>query len=205
MSCIYKHTFPNGAVYIGKTDMNPEDRWLNGWGYKNCPLMFNAIIKYGWDNVKHEILYDNLTKEEAAEIEIAQITLHSELCTMTYNIQHIPPQYLAQENAHYIDTTVSQSIPQTTTHKENKSTTNPSIISYKQYIIPLTEKPEGVRTCAINVYTKDGEFIATYPSAKIAAQEMGVNHGDIISCCKGKKSDGQPRYQVKGFIFRYAP
>lgn len=201
MSCVYKHTFPNGAVYIGKTDANPEDRWLNGWGYKNCPLMFNAIIKFGWDNVNHEILYDNLTKEEATKIEIVQIREHSLRSVMTYNIQHVSPQYIAQENAHYIPETTPQIIPQSKiVHNVPKRT----VIPRKQHIVPLTEKPDNVRTCAINVYTQDGEFIATYPSAKIASQEMGVNHGDIISCCKGKKSDGQPRYQVKGFVFRYA-
>ena len=52
MSCVYKHIFPNGAIYIGRTSMSPEDRWLNGWGYKQNPLAFNAILKYGWDNIK---------------------------------------------------------------------------------------------------------------------------------------------------------
>lgn len=28
---IYKHTFPNGKCYIGKTSQLPEDRWGKGW------------------------------------------------------------------------------------------------------------------------------------------------------------------------------
>ena len=104
MACVYKHTFPNGAVYIGRTNMSPEDRWLNGWGYKNCPLMFNAILRFGWENVRHEIIADNLTEEDACTIESAQITLHSESCTV-YNISGISAQYIAQENAHFIDST----------------------------------------------------------------------------------------------------
>ena len=190
MSCVYKHTFPNGAVYIGKTNMLPEDRWLNGWGYKTSPLMFNAILKFGWDNVQHEIIADNLTETEALEIEAAQIALHSESCTV-YNISGIPAQCLAQENSHFIDPTVVPPQPTSTRHYGTG------------YIIPLTSKPTGMRQCPIDVYTKDGTFICTYPSAKTAAHELGVNHGDIISCCKGLKSDGQPRYQVKGYIFRY--
>lgn len=192
MSCVYKHTFPNGAVYIGRTNMSPEDRWLNGWGYKNCPLMFNAILKYGWDNVIHEIIADDLTEQESIDLEAKEIALHSTPTTMIYNIQSIPAQSLAQENAHFIDPNLSS--PQDTLAQKHLTRHN----------IPLTTKPQGMRTCPITVYTTDGKFICTYPSAKVAAHELGVNHGDIISCCKGVKADGKMRYQVKGYVFRYS-
>lgn len=194
MSCVYRHTFPNGGVYIGKTDMTPEDRWLNGWGYKNCPLMFAAILQYGWDNIKHEILADNLTKEEALNLEIEEIHKHSVSAPMIYNLAQLPPQYLAQENSHFLS--VKHKV--TTT----KSDTNHS--HYKHHIIPLVEKPIGLRHCGVDVYlASTGELIATYPNAKIASSELGINHGDIISCCKGVKSNGKARFQVKGYVFRY--
>lgn len=196
MSCVYKHTFPNGAVYIGKTDMNPEHRWLNGWGYRNCPLMFNAIIQFGWDNVEHEILADNLTPDEALELETKEIQKHYK-SKMIYNITQLDAQCLAQENAHYIEHS-AQIIPHSI-HPQNNTTKK----SYKEHLIPLTTKPIGMHSCPIDVYSTTGKFICTYPSAKIASQELGVNNGDIISCCKGVKSNGQPRYQVKGFVFRY--
>jgi hypothetical protein len=156
--------------------------------------MFNAILRFGWDNVAHEILAQGLTEEEALEMESAQIAMHSQSSTL-YNISGIPAQCLAQENTHFIDST-----EQPTIHTTNK----PSTRTYGTgYIIPLTTKPVGVHICAIDVYTKDGTFICTYPSAKVAAHELGVNHGDVTSCCKGVKADGQPKYQVKGYIFRY--
>ena len=71
--CVYKHTCPNGKIYIGITGKNPLRRWREGQGYIHNQYFFNAILKYGWDNIKHEILFTNLTKEEACEKEIELI------------------------------------------------------------------------------------------------------------------------------------
>lgn len=72
--CVYKHTAPSGKVYIGITSKNPLDRWKNGHGYKSNPHFWNAIVKYGWDNFQHEILFSNLTKKEACQKEIELIS-----------------------------------------------------------------------------------------------------------------------------------
>jgi group I intron endonuclease len=71
---VYIHTFPNGKVYIGITARNPIKRWgYNGKAYRYQPLVYSAILKYGWDNIKHEILFTNLTQEEAEQKEIELI------------------------------------------------------------------------------------------------------------------------------------
>lgn len=67
--CVYKHVLPNNKIYIGITKQNPLLRWKNGHGYKHCNYFYNAILKYGWLNVHHEILRDNLTVEEANNLE----------------------------------------------------------------------------------------------------------------------------------------
>lgn len=72
---VYRHTCPNGKVYIGITGRNPSVRWANGKGYSNS-YFYNAISKYGWQNIKHEILFDSLTKEEAEAKEIELIAEH---------------------------------------------------------------------------------------------------------------------------------
>lgn len=81
--CVYKHTnIINGKVYIGQTKngTNPYKRWgHNGWGYVNCSaktIFSKAINKYGWENFKHEILYNNLTQEEANYYEELEIKNH---------------------------------------------------------------------------------------------------------------------------------
>lgn len=80
---IYKHTFPNGKIYIGLTNQEPEKRWRNGHGYMTQPIVLDAIIKYGWINIKHEILCTNLNKNEAEEIEY---TLINELQSYKHDI-----------------------------------------------------------------------------------------------------------------------
>ena len=66
--CVYCHTFPNGKRYIGITN-NCNQRWKNGDGYKHQRKVYNAIMKYGWDNIRHEILVDGIPKENAQELE----------------------------------------------------------------------------------------------------------------------------------------
>lgn len=76
MYCVYRHTCPNGKCYIGITGQEPLKRWDGGRGYQKAKLFYRAIQKYGWDNIKHEILLDGLTKEKACQKEIELIAEH---------------------------------------------------------------------------------------------------------------------------------
>ena len=58
----------------------------------------------------------------------------------------------------------------------------------------------GLRTDlkAVDALSKEGRYIATYPSIKEAARALGVNHQNISSCCHGRtRSCG-------GFVWRYS-
>jgi len=67
--CVYVHTFPHGKRYVGITSKNPFKRWQNGTGYAGNPHLINAIKKYGWNNVDHRIVFENLDKEVAYRFE----------------------------------------------------------------------------------------------------------------------------------------
>ena len=67
--CVYIHTASNGKRYIGITKQAPERRWRNGLGYRRNKHFFSAIIKYGWDNITHEIYAENLNQKSAEKIE----------------------------------------------------------------------------------------------------------------------------------------
>ena len=66
--CVYEHVFPNGKRYIGITS-NAEKRWKNGEGYRTQGKIAKAIKHYGWDNVKHNVILDDLDKDQAIIIE----------------------------------------------------------------------------------------------------------------------------------------
>lgn len=73
MYVVYAHVFPNGKRYIGITCQDTERRWRKGKGYSYNKILTNAFKKYGWENIEHLILFDNLTREEAEEKEIELI------------------------------------------------------------------------------------------------------------------------------------
>lgn len=70
---VYKHTSPDGKVYIGITKADPDKRFNNGNGYKENELFFQDIKKYGWESFNHELLAVGLTVEEACHMEIELI------------------------------------------------------------------------------------------------------------------------------------
>ena len=67
MYTVYQHKNKiNGKVYIGITSQKLEQRWgSQGCNYKSSPHFYSAIQKYGWDNFEHNILFTELTKEQA--------------------------------------------------------------------------------------------------------------------------------------------
>lgn len=66
---VYRHISPSGKSYIGITHQKPEHRWRNGEGYKNNIAFYNAIMKYGWNNFQHIIIVQNLSQDEASNLE----------------------------------------------------------------------------------------------------------------------------------------
>ena len=74
---VYKHTFPNGKIYIGITGKPLAQRWKRGKNYRNNIYMTRAIEKYGWDNINHEVIESELTKPEAEAKERELIAILS--------------------------------------------------------------------------------------------------------------------------------
>lgn len=91
---IYKYTSPSGGVYIGQTKHDIKTRaHKTGSAYLakrkdgtyTQPKIAKAIIKYGWNNFKKEILFEGLTKQEADDKEKEMISYYRSKGTC-YNI-----------------------------------------------------------------------------------------------------------------------
>ena len=92
---VYKHISPSKKVYIGITRQYPvEKRWgKNGIKYLNKNkkgeyvhrYFVNAILKYGWNNIEHIVMYTNLTKENAENTEKSLIAFYKDK-NLSYNI-----------------------------------------------------------------------------------------------------------------------
>lgn len=66
---VYKHTAPNGKIYIGITKNLPNARWNEGAGYETQKKFYKAIQAFGWINFKHEIIAAGLSEEDARSLE----------------------------------------------------------------------------------------------------------------------------------------
>ena len=64
---VYRHTTPSGKCYVGITTTSVRERIRSG--YLHNRYMKSAIEKYGWDNIRTEILAENVTQEEASLLE----------------------------------------------------------------------------------------------------------------------------------------
>ena len=72
---VYVHTVPNGKRYVGITSKSTKVRWgSDGSRYKNNRHFWNAIQKYGWDNITHEVIADGLNLVDACNMEKALIS-----------------------------------------------------------------------------------------------------------------------------------
>ena len=70
---VYQHVTPDNMYYFGATS-NIKRRWSNnGAKYKKTSLQ-PYIEKYGWENIKHIVLFRDQTRENALWIEDFLIT-----------------------------------------------------------------------------------------------------------------------------------
>ena len=74
---VYVHVCPNGKRYVGiTTRIKPERRWgKNGESYQYNKHFYSAILKYGWDNISHEV-FEVESEEEMYRKEVELISFY---------------------------------------------------------------------------------------------------------------------------------
>lgn len=192
--CVYIHTFPNGKVYVGITCTAPERRWrADGSGYRKQPVIYHAIKKYGWENVNHEIVASNLTKDEACKFEMLLIDkLKSNRHEFGYNIDN--------------GGQTSGSHSPETLEKMRKSMLGEKNHNYgkdfsKETREKLSLSHKGKKTGADNPAAKSVMCIETgeiFPTTVSAAKAVNVSRGTICSCLLGRSKT------AGGYHWKYA-
>ena len=79
---VYVHrviTEDGPMYYVGCTKQKCKERWGCGSGYRNKSSLKPYIEKYGWDNIEHYIVAQNLTYEEAKKYEDEWIVRYKEI------------------------------------------------------------------------------------------------------------------------------
>ena len=74
---VYVHVCPNGKRYVGATTASkPKYRWgKNGENYQYNEHFYSDILKYGWDNITHEV-FEVDSKEEMYRKEVELISFY---------------------------------------------------------------------------------------------------------------------------------
>ena len=211
---VYKHTnLLNRKIYIGITSQSLKNRCgKNGIGYKECPFFYNAIKKYGWDNFKHEILYKNLTKEEAEQKEIELIAeYNSNNSDYGYNIANGGNCKGTMAEETKIKISIAQKGKRLS--EEHKKKIGEAQIGEKNHQFGKkmsNEVKEKIRignikhpssgcfpSHKINQYDLEGNLIKTWNTMGEIKRELGISHCMISDCCRGiQKTSG-------GFIWKY--
>lgn len=195
---VYIHTTPSKKVYIGITSRNVKKRWNGGLGYKNCTSFYNAIEKYGWDNIKHEILEENLSFEEAEIKEKYYIKKYNSnnpaygynltvggLGANGFKLSEEKRRKLSM-NRQGINSVGYGFYPSEATKKKMSDSAKGKVFKKE-----TRKKLSDSKKKPVYQYDLSGNFIKEFDCAIQAADTLGINRGNLCSCCRNvSKSAG---------------
>lgn len=213
MYSVYMHKFPNGKVYIGATGMKPEKRWgRNGILYKS-KIMQEAIKEFGWENVEHIILFENLERKEAESKEVEMI-LKYRSCEREHGYNSIPK---SNTPVHSDKTRLKMSMTRkgrkpSEEHRKalSRAATGRKISAEaiqkireshlgshlsEEHKSKISKSCKGKGAKAVVMISFEGKKIREFKSASEALLEVnGKSCSNISSCCLGKKRSAYGYY-----------
>ena len=172
--------------YYGITSQKIERRWNSGHGYYKNKKFTKDINIFDWNNIEHEILFENLTKEEAELLEQMYIKLYNTRDeNHGWNISRGGFDMKGENNFMYGKKLTKE-------HKKKlseslKGNRNASGKRSKESIKNISESHKGLpsnrRIKVINLDT--GEI---FNSIKEAGEKYNMkNPYNICACCAGKR------------------
>lgn len=190
---VYAHrNLKNGKSYIGMTSLNPKRRWENGLsGYRNNQQMYNDIKSSDWNtDWVHEILGQFEDKDEALKYEAFLIAMLDTVRNGYNTSSYGSNSYKRTEKTRK---KLSESRIGITFSEEHKKKISEALSGEKHPMFGKHHSEESKKKIrennpskAVIQLSKDGEFIAEYPSTKEAERQTGCHHQSICACCKGR-------------------
>lgn len=201
---VYKHTCPNGKSYIGITKQDPKMRWNYGNGYAT-QLFGRAVKKYGWANIKHEILEICETLSDANACEVKYIAMYETTnpekgynCTIGGDGTS---GHLVSDKTREISRRTANRLwadPEMREHLLNHLREIANSNRGKKRTEAEKRKTALANGKAVDQYTMSGEYVATHLTMMDAARSCSKNDcSSIVGVCKGKL------LEAHGYIWRY--
>lgn len=197
---IYKLTTPDGKVYIGKTSLRLTDRWNRGRNYSKNTAFFNAIVKYGWDNIAKEVLHETEDEAVASNLEIEEILKHkSNDRNFGYN-RNIGNRMSEEQKRKQSE---RQKGKEPYWCKPFCHTPEFEAKRHKTILETGCMKGRFVgakspRSQSVSMFTLSGQLIKSFGACTDAQRETGIDYGSIVKVCRGK------RKSAGGYYWQYA-
>ena len=195
--CVYIHTCKeNDKKYVGQT-MDLKNRWSNNgakylYKQKNGewrqPAMARAILAHGWDGFTHEVVADNLTKEEADKLEKELIEKYDTTNPkFGYNIREGGSHgKLSEESIEKMRKTIGDSRIKEKNSFYGKNHTEETKQKIRKNAIINSKKRDlsGKNNfCFLHYKYICVETQDIYTSARLAGNAVGVSKGCIVRAC----------------------
>lgn len=188
---VYMHILPNNKKYIGVTSQKTYQRWHGGNAYKFNKELTNDIKKYGWNNIEHIIIKNNLTKNEAYGLEQDLIKKYKTTNKKYgYNKQNGGEK---NKNTDEIKKKISESHKDKILSEDTKKKLREQKLGEKNPM--FNKKPVNCRK--VIQFNLNNKIIKVWNDIHEAEKELKIFHSNIIKCCK------KERNTAGNYIWRY--
>lgn len=196
------HVSPSKKRYIGITSSPVVVRWKRGHGYKRNHHFWRSIQKYGWDNFEHRILYENLTEQEACDIEKMLIRLYN--TTDPSRGYNISTGGKIGNSFHLSDDALEKCRKWREDHPLTDEEIQVRVERLRKANSGRSQPPEHVAKVSkakwkpVVQMTLDDIPIKLWESSKAASETLKIHKSTLCQCCKGL------RHSAGGYHWRYA-
>ena len=208
MYIVYKHITPAGKIYIGQTNSSINKRaGRNGILYKFCPYFYHAINKYGWENIEHIVIADNLTKKEADWLERYLISYYNTNdCRYGYNLtkggdgvfgrivseetrKRIKNKNKGKHHSVATEFVKGHTFSKEVLEKISLSNKGKKLSDETKYKMSVSRKGKMYNMKPVLQY-KNGLLINEYKSITEASEIIGISRRTILNSLQGKTGEG---------------